>query len=188
MAKFSNNNTQYNNTHIGYCRPEEARLLWRRSTAAFDASSHPGVRHAALRCAGAVLGRLRRLHAGTPGETSPESSAADALATDGAATSGAAAATMTSATAAGAASLEDAPAAAGSDEATGSGGDSLALLDAAAGWLLEAAEGGAGPGEAPELRLAVADAIAAAGRILCRGVMLCSILASSSGVDAGLHP
>jgi hypothetical protein len=120
---------------IKCCRPEEAQLLWRRSTAAFGASSHPGVRHAALRCAGAVLGRLRRLHANTPdGDTSPQSPAADAPATSGAATGNEAAAAMTGA---------------------------AGLLDAGAMWLLEAAEGGGGAvaaaGDALRWRLAEAS-------------------------------
>lgn len=154
------------NEYLGGCRrPEEARLLWRHSTAAFGASSHPGVQHEALRCAGAVLGRLRRLHAGTPAwDTSLESPAADAPAGAGAATGSAAAAAAADAAAAGRGDAKHATDAAATDSAeAGNGGDSPGSLDATAGWLLEAADGGAGAGQAPELRLAIADAIAAAG-------------------------
>jgi hypothetical protein len=138
------------------------------------------VRHAALRCAGAVLGRLWQLHASTSGgDTSQESPAADAPAAGSAASGSAAADAATSGVVAGsgsadvtepaAAAAAAAVAAAGSVEAAGGGGP-LASLDAAARWLLEAAEGGAGAGEAPELRLAIADAIAAAGDALCLSI------------------
>lgn len=42
------------------------------------------------------------------------------------------------------------------------------MLQAAAEWLLEAAEGGSGAAEAPEMRLAVADAVASTGKRFIR--------------------
>lgn len=55
-------------------------------------------------------------------------------------------------------------AAAAGDQHTAAATASQHLAMGPADWLLEAAEGGSGAAEAPEIRLAVADAIAATGK------------------------
>lgn len=179
MNAASRSTQHHKRLPAGHRRPDEARLLWWRSTAAFGASSHPGVRHAALRCAGAVFGRLQRLHTGTSDDTSSARAPATAAAADGgAAPGGAAAAAATSGVSAGPANSDAAAAAAGGSAEAAAGGSLPGSLDAAARWLLEAAEGGAGAGEAPELRLAVADAIAAAGDATCLSFAPCASFVS----------